>query len=98
MLSCIGSCLKYTKDKLSSEHWKSKEEMRVLIKTLKADIVNMSEQHLFQELRKVRVLVAFFFVYLQTFHFEAFLCYGILFLYFSFNKIELVLYHVNFIR
>ena len=100
MLSCIGSCLKYTKEKLSSEHWKSKEEMRVLIKTLKADIVNMSEQHLFQELRKVRALVAylaFFFVHLQTFHFEAFLYCGMLILMFSFKKIGLVLFYVKFI-
>jgi len=28
--------------------------MRVLIKTLKADIINMSEQHLYQELRKIK--------------------------------------------
>ena len=53
MLSCIGNCLKYTKDQLSPEQWKSKEEMRVVIKSLKFDIINVSEQQLFQELRNV---------------------------------------------
>ena len=55
MLSCIGSCLKYTKDQLTREQLKSKEEMRVVIKMLKADIINVSEQQLFQELRNVCV-------------------------------------------
>ena len=90
MLSCIGSCLKYSKDKLSSEHWKSKEEMRVLIKTLKADIINMSEQHLYQELRKVCVLVTyltFFFLYIQNFSFRSiFVHYGMLILIFFIKK------------
>lgn len=53
MLSCIGCCLKYTKDQLTPDQWESKEKLRLTVKLLKVDIVDLSEQQLFQELRKV---------------------------------------------
>lgn len=53
LLACMGGCLKYTKFQLTDSQWKAKEALRLVIKTLKVDILNLSEQQMFQELRKV---------------------------------------------
>eukprot|EP00795_Rhopilema_esculentum_P002843 gene2843-1077_t len=54
LLSCIGSCLKYTQPQLSEKQLRIKEEMKAVIKTLKVDIIDFPEQQLFQELREIK--------------------------------------------
>eukprot|EP00794_Sanderia_malayensis_P020579 gene20579-22605_t len=54
LISCIGSCLKYSKDKLNKNQWKARDSMKNLIKQLKLEVVDVPEQQLYQEIREIK--------------------------------------------